>query len=47
MPAKKTQSKNLVNLLEDDWREIVKGIPKTDESGSAANLKDGDSLVSK
>lgn len=25
MPAKKTQSKNLVNLLEDDWREIVKG----------------------
>lgn len=25
MPAKKTQNKNLVNLLEDYWREIVKG----------------------
>lgn len=25
MPAKKTQNKNLVNLLEDNWREIVKG----------------------
>ena len=25
MPAQKTQNKNLVNLLEDDWREIVKG----------------------
>lgn len=25
MPAKKAQNKNLVNLLEDDWREIVKG----------------------
>ena len=47
MPAKKTQNKNLVNLLEDYWREIVKGIPETDESGSAANLKDADSLVSK
>lgn len=29
MPAKKTQSKNLVNLLEDDWREIVKGTNET------------------
>lgn len=25
MPAKKTQNKNLVNLLEDYWCEIVKG----------------------
>ena len=25
MPAKKLQNKNLVNLLKDDWREIVKG----------------------
>ena len=25
MPAKKAQNKNLVELLEDDWREIVKG----------------------
>ena len=47
MPAKKTQNKNLVNLLEDYWREIVKGIPKTEGSGAAANLKDADSLVSK
>lgn len=29
MPAKKTQNKNLVNLLEDDWREIVKGTNET------------------
>lgn len=47
MPAKKTQNKNLVNLLEDYWREIVKGFPKTEGSGAAANLKDADSLVSK
>ena len=47
MPAKKTQNKNLVNLLEDYWREIVKGISKTEGSGAAANLKDADSLVSK
>ena len=25
MLAKKTQNKNLVNLLEDYWHEIVKG----------------------
>ena len=29
MPAKKTQNKNLVNLLEDYWREIVKGTSET------------------
>ncbi len=29
MPAKKTQNKNLVNLLKDDWREIVKGTSET------------------
>lgn len=29
MPTKKTQNKNLVNLLEDDWREIVKGTNET------------------
>ena len=29
MPAKKAQNKNLVNLLEDDWREIVKGTSET------------------
>lgn len=29
MPAKKTQNKNLVNLLEDYWREIVKGTNET------------------
>lgn len=31
MPAKKLQNKNLVELLEEYWREIVKGIPKTDD----------------
>ena len=29
MPTKKIQNKNLVNLLEDDWREIVKGTNET------------------
>ena len=48
MPAKKTQNKNLVNLLEDYWREIVKGIPKINDADvTAASLKDADSLVSK
>jgi DNA/RNA endonuclease G (NUC1) len=47
MPTNKVQNKNLVNLLEDYWREIVKGFPKTEDSGVAANLKDANSLVSK
>ncbi|MBR2899695.1 MAG: hypothetical protein IKC23_08785 [Fibrobacter sp.] len=47
MPAKKLQNKNLVELLEEYWREIVKGIPKTDDSGSATNLKDANTLIYK
>ena len=53
MPSKKTQNKNLVELLEDYWRQVVKGIPKrNDGSASPTNLmapeiKDANSLVFK
>ena len=53
MPSKKTQNKNLVNLLEDYWREIVKGIPKRNDGSAsptdlkAPEIKDANSLVFK
>ena len=53
MPSKKTQNKNLVELLEDYWRQVVKGIPKRNDGSAsptdlmAPEIKDANSLVSK